>query len=67
MDAANPRYVPRNHLVEQALEAATLGDLTWFQRLVRVLSQPFTEQPGAEGYESPAPPSSQPYRTFCGT
>lgn len=67
MDRVNPRYVPRNHLVEQSLDAATLGDLTWFQRLVRVLADPFTDQPGVEGYESPAPPSSQPYRTFCGT
>lgn len=67
MDAINPVYVPRNHLVEEALEAATAGDLDPFERLVRVVRQPFTAREGFERFAEPAPPSAERYRTFCGT
>jgi uncharacterized protein YdiU (UPF0061 family) len=67
MDAVNPVYVPRNHLVEEALAAATAGDLDPFERLVRVVSRPFAERPGFERFAEPAPPSAQRYQTFCGT
>jgi serine/tyrosine/threonine adenylyltransferase len=67
LDRVNPLYVPRNHLVEEALEAATDGDLTLFERLVEVVSDPFVERPGLERYAAPAPEGSGPYRTFCGT
>jgi uncharacterized protein YdiU (UPF0061 family) len=67
MDRVNPVYVPRNHLVEEALAAATAGDLLPFRRLLGVLAQPFDERPGLEPYATPAPPSFGAYRTFCGT
>jgi uncharacterized protein YdiU (UPF0061 family) len=67
MDAVNPVYVPRNHLVEEALAAATAGDLDPFERLVRVVSAPFEERPGFERFAEPAPPSDERYQTFCGT
>jgi uncharacterized protein YdiU (UPF0061 family) len=67
MDRVNPVYIPRNHLVEEALAAATAGDLGPFGRLLEVLAQPFDERPGLEPYAAPAPPSFGPYRTFCGT
>ena len=67
MDAVNPVYVPRNHLVEEALAAATAGDLDPFERLVRVVSNPFEERPGFERFAEPAPPSTERYQTFCGT
>jgi uncharacterized protein YdiU (UPF0061 family) len=67
MDAVNPVYVPRNHLVEAALEAATAGDLGPVTELVDVLRQPFTERPGLEAYAEPAPPTFGKYVTFCGT
>jgi uncharacterized protein YdiU (UPF0061 family) len=67
MDGVNPVYIPRNHLVEEALAAATDDDLGPFRRLVDVLAQPFDERPGLEPYASPAPSSFGPYRTFCGT
>jgi uncharacterized protein YdiU (UPF0061 family) len=67
MDRVNPVYVPRNHLVEEALAAATGGDLDPFERLVRVVSSPFDERPGFERFAEPAPPSSERYQTFCGT
>ena len=67
MDRVNPLYIPRNHRVEEALDAATAGDLDPFRRLVDAVSQPFDERPGLEGYAVPAPHGGRPYRTFCGT
>ena len=67
MDRVNPVYIARNHLVEEALTAATGGDLQPFERLVDVLTQPFDERPGLERYAAPAPADFGCYRTFCGT
>ena len=67
MARANPVYIPRNHRVEQALEAAHRGDMAPFERLIAVLSAPFTEQPGAEDYESPPAPDERILATYCGT
>ena len=41
MDRVNPVYIPRNHLVEEALAAATDDDLGPFRRLLDVLALPF--------------------------
>jgi serine/tyrosine/threonine adenylyltransferase len=67
--AANPVYIPRNHLVEEALDAATeQGDMKPFERLLAVLKNPFEEQPGLERFAQPAAAEQQAgYRTFCGT
>jgi protein adenylyltransferase len=67
MDRVNPVYVPRNHLVEEALAAASAGELDPFERLVRVVTNPFEERPGFERFAEPAPPSADRYQTFCGT
>lgn len=68
MDAVNPVYIPRNHLVEAALTAAVEhNDLSPFRSLLEVLAEPFTPRPGIETYTQPAPCGSAPYRTFCGT
>jgi len=67
MDRVNPVYVPRNHLVEEALTAATEGDLDPVQRLLEVVAAPFHERPGLERYTATAPADFGDYRTFCGT
>ncbi|MFM8972161.1 MAG: protein adenylyltransferase SelO [Actinomycetota bacterium] len=68
MDERNPRYIARNHLVEEALAAATAGDLDPLQRLVARLRDPFTVQSGSERYAEPADTAfTASYRTFCGT
>ena len=67
VDRANPAYIPRNHLVEAALEAATDSDLAPLRALLDVLRAPFDQQPGLERYAEPAPESFGRYRTFCGT
>jgi uncharacterized protein YdiU (UPF0061 family) len=65
MRAINPAVIPRNHLVEAALEAAAQrDDLAPFEALLDSLSRPFEDQPGAD--EPPAAPE-MPYMTFCGT
>ncbi|HYF44654.1 MAG TPA: protein adenylyltransferase SelO family protein, partial [Acidimicrobiales bacterium] len=67
LDRVNPVYVPRNHLVEEALAAATDGDLGPVERLLDAVTRPFDERPGLERYAEPAPSDFGPYRTFCGT
>jgi uncharacterized protein YdiU (UPF0061 family) len=67
MDRTNPVYIPRNHHVEEALTAATEGDMAPFERLVEVLARPFDERPGLEAYAQPAPASFGRHITYCGT
>jgi uncharacterized protein YdiU (UPF0061 family) len=68
MDRVNPVYIPRNHRVEEALTAATGGDLDPFRRLLDAITRPFEERPGLEAYAAPAPSDfGGSYRTFCGT
>jgi serine/tyrosine/threonine adenylyltransferase len=68
MARVNPVYIPRNHLVEEALTAATAGDLEPFDALTDALALPFDERPGLERYAAPAAPDvNTAYRTFCGT
>jgi uncharacterized protein YdiU (UPF0061 family) len=67
MDRVNPAYIPRNHLVEEALAAATEGDLGPLERLVEVLAGPFDERPGLTRYAALPPEELGTYRTFCGT
>jgi len=68
MNAHNPAVIPRNHRVEEALEAAVeRGDFGVMEKLLAVLSRPYEGPPEQAGYHLPPPPSDQPYRTFCGT
>ena len=67
MDAVNPVYIPRNHLVDEALEAASAGDLSLYECLVEVLAHPFEERPGLERYALGPAAGSAPHRTYCGT
>ena len=67
MERVNPVYIPRNHLVEEALAAATDGDLHPLDRLLDALAAPYDERPGLERYAAPAPEDFGAYRTFCGT
>jgi serine/tyrosine/threonine adenylyltransferase len=67
MDRTNPLYIPRNHLVEEALTAATAGDLDPLTRLLAAVTTPYDERPGLERYASPAPEDFGAYQTFCGT
>ena len=67
MQAVNPLFIPRNHLVEAALEAAMDDDLAPFEALVSVLANPFEEQPENISYAAPPSPEQEVRATFCGT
>ncbi len=67
MNRINPLYIPRNHLVEAALDDAYSGNMETFDALLTALQSPFEARPGMEALTAPAPESCGPYRTFCGT
>lgn len=68
MQNNNPALIPRNHRVEEALEAAVeQRDYSVLERLLAVLTDPYAHSPQHAAYSTPPPPSSRPYRTYCGT
>ena len=67
MQSTNPRFIPRNHRVEEALAAAQSGDYQPFEKLVAVLAKPYDEQPDNIVYATPPMPDEIVQQTFCGT
>lgn len=68
MQQTNPAYIPRNHQVENALEAASeSGDFSPLNTLLSVLSAPYEVRPEYRSYQSPPDDGGMGYRTFCGT
>lgn len=67
MDTENPVYIPRNHLVEEALAAAHRDDFGPFEALLEAVTCPFEARDLDPRYAAPAPDTFGPYRTFCGT
>jgi uncharacterized protein YdiU (UPF0061 family) len=63
----NPVFIPRNHRVEEAIQAGNMGDFEPFHRLNEVLQKPFTEQPEFAGFENAPTPGEVVQATFCGT
>ncbi|MFC0672792.1 protein adenylyltransferase SelO [Brachybacterium hainanense] len=66
MARTNPVYIPRNHALDAALQAAEDGDLGPVRRLLDAVRSPAARRPGLEDLELPAPDAS-PFITFCGT
>jgi serine/tyrosine/threonine adenylyltransferase len=68
MRTANPLFIPRNHLVEEALAAAVSdADFTAFSNLLAVLLRPYDDQPDHGRYAEPPRPEQVVRQTFCGT
>jgi uncharacterized protein YdiU (UPF0061 family) len=68
MRSTNPAYIPRNHIVEAALEAGAEDEnFKPFEEVLEVLSHPYDERPGFERYTLPARPEEYVSKTFCGT
>ena len=65
--AVNPIYIPRNHIVEDVIEAGLHENFEPFHAMNALLTDPFTERPGNEAYAAPAPEGGAIHRTFCGT
>ena len=68
MRRVNPAFIPRNHRVEAALNAASDdGDLKPFHQLLGILQRPYDEQSEVAEYGQPPQPSERVFKTFCGT
>lgn len=67
MRRANPRVIPRNHLVEAALNAAGEGDMAPFHALLAVLQDPCSLENIPEKYTRGPSADFGPYVTYCGT
>jgi uncharacterized protein YdiU (UPF0061 family) len=68
MRKANPAFIPRNHMVEEALNAAVeRQDFQLFEQMLDVVSRPYEDRPELERYVTPARPEQCVSQTFCGT
>tara|TARA_B100000700_G_scaffold248575_1_gene278461 strand:+ start:225 stop:1700 length:1476 start_codon:yes stop_codon:yes gene_type:complete len=67
MHSSNPLIIPRNHKVEEALEAANNGNFDKINNLVEILKNPYQSHKKNSEYCFPAPKSDKKYQTFCGT
>ena len=65
MKKNNPIVIPRNHKVEEALEAANNSDLNLTNKLLSIINKPYNNQNDIDDYQSPS--SNSEYQTFCGT
>ena len=66
MNPANPIVIPRNHKVEEAIEAAEKGNLKPTKQLLEILEKPYSFQKNTSTYQVPNT-SNKKYQTFCGT
>ncbi len=68
MRDVNPAFIPRNHRVEQALDAAIdNADFSPFTDLLTILSRPYEDQPAFAQYANPPQTGERVFQTFCGT
>ena len=68
MRTVNPAFIPRNHRIQEAIEAAEeRHDFVPFQTMLNVISRPYDDRPELQQYTAPARPEERVQRTFCGT
>ena len=68
MEGSNPVFIPRNHLVERAIEAAVeSNDFSEMKTLLTILSKPYEEQSRYGEYMKPPKSHEVVHQTFCGT
>lgn len=67
MRQANPIIIPRNHRVQEVIDAAYDGDFAPFHTLLAVVTKPFNDSSEARLLAAPATENEQVLRTFCGT
>ena len=67
MQQSNPILIPRNHRIEQAIQAAYRNDFGPFHELHNALKEPYSDRPQFKEYELPPKPEEVVQATFCGT
>jgi uncharacterized protein YdiU (UPF0061 family) len=67
MRKVNPAFIPRNHRIEAAIQAALGDDYAPFEELLTVLSKPYDDQPQFAAYAEPPKDDERVTQTFCGT
>jgi uncharacterized protein YdiU (UPF0061 family) len=68
MKMNNPVYIPRNHLIEQALEEVVNGNMSLFKKLLGIVSNPYQYRNAMDMYMEPSDSDfERSYQTFCGT
>jgi uncharacterized protein YdiU (UPF0061 family) len=68
MNRVNPKYIPRNHRIQEAIDSALqTGNLEKFEILLKVVGLPFDEQTSNENYARPAGETEKVKETFCNT
>tara|TARA_B100000787_G_scaffold40975_1_gene29049 strand:- start:860 stop:1228 length:369 start_codon:yes stop_codon:yes gene_type:complete len=67
MHSANPLVIPRNHKVEQALEAANNDNIKPMKKLIKILEKPYVNQENISEFQSLNSNKDKKYKTFCGT
>ena len=67
MQSQNPLVIPRNHLVESALEDAIQGNKNQFNELLKLISKPYDYKPPHKNFQTIPSGFDDCYKTFCGT
>ena len=67
MKESNPIYIPRNHLVESALESVINGDKEEFNKLLEAMSNTYNYDVKHDNLQSVPKDFDQSYKTYCGT
>jgi uncharacterized protein YdiU (UPF0061 family) len=67
MNRVNPVFIPRNHKIEEVIEAGLKDDFSPFHEMNQVLQNPFEEQKEFSSYQLAPRPEETVRATFCGT
>ena len=67
MRSVNPSVIPRNHKVEEALQAGEQSDFKPFHDLINAMNEPYEEGEHLLPYQAPPQPGEKVLQTFCGT
>ena len=67
MNSVNPYIIPRNHLVERAIQLANQEDYTFFKEMVEAFKEPYEQKSQYKELTLPPKPDEIVYQTFCGT
>ncbi len=66
MKSVNPQVIPRNHKVEEVIDAANQNDFQPLKKLIDILSKPYLQNQKIIEYQLPSDQKEK-YQTFCGT